>query len=62
MKLFSETHPLPEGCVAPPKRDLATLFMNIKGFVKPIQNAHVLRCTLRFRIDSRRALELNLGL
>jgi hypothetical protein len=43
---------LPRRC----RRDLTSNFMNIKGFVKPIQNAHILTCMLRFRIDLRLAL------
>jgi hypothetical protein len=41
------------------ERDLASIFMNIKVRVKPIQNAHILTCMLRFRIGLRLALNSN---
>ena len=39
---------MPECRVAPRKRDLTFLFMEIKGFVKPAQNTHIRSCMLRF--------------
>jgi hypothetical protein len=30
------------------RRDLTSLFMNTKEFVKPIQNAHILTCMLGY--------------
>ena len=38
------------------RRDLTSLFMNTKEFVKPIQNARILACMLHFRIGLRLAL------
>jgi hypothetical protein len=31
-----------QGGVAPPKRDFTSIFMNIKEFIGPTQNAHIL--------------------
>jgi len=39
---------MPEYRVAPLKRDLTFLFMEIKGFVNPAQNTHIRSCMLRF--------------
>jgi hypothetical protein len=41
-------------------RDLTSLFMNIKGFVKPIQNAHILTCMLRYQFTGRLDAYINL--
>jgi len=37
------------------RRDFTSVCMNIKVFIKPIQNAHILTCMLRFRIALLRA-------
>jgi hypothetical protein len=41
------------------RRDFTSVLMNIKVFIKPIQNAHILTCMLRFRIGLRLALNPN---
>ena len=48
------------GCVAPPKRDFTSIFMNIKEFIGSAQNAHVLRVRSAFKPNRRLALERDL--
>ena len=43
------------------KRDFTSVCTEIKVFINPLRNAHVLTCTLRFRIELRLALGKNLG-
>jgi hypothetical protein len=42
------------------RRDFTSIFMNIKAFIKPIQNARILSCMLRFFVGSRLDEHLNL--
>jgi hypothetical protein len=55
-KAILKMHLTPNGCVSPINRDHTSIFMNIKVCVKPIRNARILSCMLRFRIGFRLAL------
>ena len=54
-------HLTPKGCVAPPMcAGSHIFFLDTKGFVKPVQNAHILTCMLgTTTFESICALPLN---
>jgi hypothetical protein len=43
LETIYKMHPTPKGFVAPPSRDLTSLFMNTWVFVKPIQTTRISR-------------------